>query len=134
MSVSSHPRRARSAPSVWPPSGRPGSRPGPPGGTGRSWRRPGLTPSSVPWRSCCVCPGVCAAFNPGRGVSRRAGGQERVGADRLVTKRPHEACWLSRGRGLEDWDRPFGIDEDYRKKAIKQIEMITMRLFNELLL
>lgn len=101
-SVSSHPRPARSAPSEWPLSARSGIRPGPPGGTGRSWRRPTLrvTPCSVPLELWRVFPGphqssavsrpgprgVQTAGRPGQGPSWLDGYQE-TGSGRVKRRR-----------------------------------------------
>lgn len=91
-SVSSHPRRARSGPSEWPLSARSGIRPGPPGGTDRSWRRPTLqlTPGSLPLRLWRVYPGpfrVRQLPDPGRGLSREQGSRDRHRAGWTVTRR-----------------------------------------------
>lgn len=116
-SVSSHPRPARSAPSVWPPSARSGSRPGPPGGTGRSWRRPlWLTPGSVPLEvleGFALPPKFGSFQTRGRGVSERQRCLERDGADGMVTRRRAVGGLdVQEGTGLLGQGTPLWINRE----------------------
>ena len=108
-SVSSHPHPARSAPSVWPPSGRPGSRRWPPGGTCRSWRRPrprARQPGSLwgrlhggLWR---FLPGIWGSLSPAavRPERLESAAGDRGGLEGLVARRRKRGVLVvSEGRG-----------------------------------